>query len=103
MWVIWEMLSLSERPSTTSLPRYRATTSSMVRGMPPRRISVKEFSTIIMNTTPLAPSSAVPGKKMNCTSPVTRAVTRMVISRLRLPYFSSKPGPTSNSSSILFM
>ena len=40
---------------------------------------------------------------MNCTSPVTRAVTRMVISRLRLPYFSSKPGPTSNSSSILFM
>ena len=75
----------------------------MVRGMPPRRISVKEFSTIIMNTTPLAPSSAVPGKKMNCTSPVTRAVTRMVISRLRLPYFSSKPGPTSNSSSILFM
>lgn len=38
-------------------------------GMPPFFISVNEERTIIMNTTPLAPSSAVCGKKMNCASP----------------------------------
>ena len=72
-------------------------------GISPRRMAVKEDSTIIMNTTPLAPSSAEPGKNTKCTSPVTSAVTRIIQTMVPLPYFSSSPGPTSNSSSILPM
>ena len=47
-------------------------------GISPRRMAVKEDSTIIMNTTPLAPSSTEPGKNTKCTSPVTSAVTAIV-------------------------
>ena len=101
MWVRWDTLSVLVRPSAISLPKYRATTSSMVRGMPPFFISVNEDRTIIMNTTPLAPSRAEWGNSRNCTSPVAKAVTAIVASRFRLPYFSSSPGPTSSRSSIL--
>lgn len=103
MWVRWDTLSVLVRPSAISLPKYRATTSSMVRGMPPFFISVNEDRTIIMNTTPLAPSRAEWGNSRNCTSPVAKAVMTMVSSRLRLPYFSSSPGPTSSRSSMLLI
>ena len=72
-------------------------------GMPPPRLSVKEDSTIIINTMPLAPSRAEFGKKMNCTSPVTSAVAAMNHTIFFQPYFSSSGGPTSSRSSILLM
>ena len=43
-------------------------------GMQPSFIPASEDMTIIMNTMPEAPSSAVPGKKSQCTSPETSAV-----------------------------
>ena len=80
-----------------------STTRIKVRGMAPSRIPAREDSTIIMNTMPLAPSRAVPGKKMNCTRPDARAVNRMHPSRRRLPYFSSSGGPMTSSRVMLPM
>ena len=74
-----------------------------MKGISPFRMAVKEDRTIIINTTPLAPRSMVLGKKMKFTRPVTSAVTAMVQTIVPLPYFSSRPGPTSSNSSILPM
>ena len=79
------------------------TTKISVTGISPRRMAVKEDSTIIMNTTPLAPSSTVLGKNTKCTNPVMRAVSAMVQTMVPLPYFSSSPGPTSKISSMLLI
>ena len=79
------------------------TTRISVTGISPFRAAVKEDSTIIMNTTPLAPSSAVWGKKIKFTRPVTSAVSAIIHTMVPLPYFSSRPGPTSSRSSILPM
>ena len=68
--------------------------------MVPLRTPPKEESRIIMNTMPDAPSSAVPGKKMNCTSPDTRAVNKMAHSTFQLPKRSSRLGPSTKISTI---
>ena len=56
-----------------------------------------------MNTTPLAPSRALPGKHRNWARPVTKAVMTMNSSIRRLPYFSSMAGPMTSSRSMLDM
>jgi len=55
-----------------------------------------------MNTTPLAPRSPVV-KRRTFRSPVTRAVTAAMKSRLVDPYFSSSMGPTSRMMAKLLM
>ena len=67
------------------------------------RIPAREERTIIINTMPLAPSRAVAGKKINCTSPDTKAVSTMQPSSRLLPYFSSRGGPTTRKSIILLI
>ena len=74
-----------------------------VVGMVPFFTPPKEDSRIIMNTMPDAPSRAVPGKKMNCTSPDTRAVNRMAHSTFQLPKRSSRLGPSTRMSTMLPM
>ena len=71
--------------------------------MAPSRIPDREERTIIINTMPLAPRRAVPGKKMNCTRPEAKAVSTMQASRRRLPYFSSMGGPMTSRSMMLLM
>ena len=74
-----------------------------VTGMTPLRTPPKEDSRIIMNTMPEAPSRAVPGKKMNCTSPEMKAVSRMAHSTFQLPKRSSRLGPSTRMSTMLPM
>ena len=76
-------------------------TSSMVTGMPPEKPD-RDASMMSMKTMPDAPSSAVRGNNAHCRMPEMRAVSRMPLSRGRLPYFSSIGGPTTRRSSILF-
>ena len=71
-----------------------------VSGIFPSFMPDSDASMMSMNTTPLAPSSAVPGKQTNWRRPDTNAVKPMPISSLPLPYFSSRGGPTTRSSSM---
>ena len=71
--------------------------------MEPLFIPDREESTIIMNTTPLAPRRAVAGKKNTCTSPETRAVTAMQNSSFFEPYLSSSVVPMTSMSMMLLM
>ena len=56
-----------------------------------------------MNTTPLAPSRAVPGNSSQWSSPVTKAVTAIAFKRDSLPKRSSSPGPRTSSSMTLLV
>ena len=64
--------------------------------MPERLASIKS-----MNTMPLAPKRAVPGKNTHCNTPEISAVTAMAASSVRLPYFSSMGGAITKNSSML--
>ena len=55
-----------------------------------------------MNTMPEAPSRATPGNSRHCSTPETKAVSTMALSRGMLPYFSSMGGPMTRNSSMLF-
>ena len=74
-----------------------------VIGMQPSRMPASEAMTIIMNTMPDAPMSIEPGNRNQYTSPDTSAVMTIALKRLRLPYFSSSPGPTTRIIIILPM
>ena len=52
------------------------------------------------NTTPLAPSSIMSGKKIKLIIPVTRAVINIIFTIFHEPYFSSSKGPTTKISII---
>ena len=71
-----------------------------VRGTLPSFIPAKEESITSINTIPLAPNSAVTGKKMHCSRPEISAVNRMPVRRTLLPYFSSIGGPITKKRSI---
>ena len=57
-------------------------------------------SMISIKTMPLAPSRAVCGNRNICKRPDTNAVRRIPARRVRLPYRSSRGGPTTSSISI---
>ena len=98
-----KLATLSRRATMayTSCPRYRTAARISVRGMRPSFMPAREASIISMNTMPLAPSRAEPGKNTHCRMQETPAVSRMPASSVRLPYFSSSGGPITKSSSIL--
>ncbi len=55
-----------------------ATTISVSGTLPPERPAMAA-SKISINTTPLAPRAAVPGESTMCASPVTSAVTTIMM------------------------
>ena len=70
-----------------------------VRGIVPRLTFTNDDKTINIKTIPLAPRNPILSNRGTamCTNPVISAVARIMIKTVRLPYRSSRIGPSNKT------
>jgi hypothetical protein len=92
--IIWanSEIVFAAKELKSSLPRYNTRMRTKVRGISPFLKFVKEAKRIIMKATPEAPNRLLENKK-TLSTPVTRAVRKIISRRGQEPYRSSRIGP----------